>query len=171
MLEQWLGSSWSEVGLVVASTAAVFVAVIAYTRVVGLRSFSKMSSFDFAMTVAVGSIIATTAVTSSATLVNALIGLAVLYVLQIAIGVARVRFGAGAAVDNSPLLLMDGSKVLEDNLRSARLTHDDLAAKLREAGVARPEQVLAVVFETTGDVSVISGEGPLDRELLAGVRT
>jgi uncharacterized membrane protein YcaP (DUF421 family) len=123
------------------------------------------------MTVAVGSIIASTAVTSSATLVNALIGLAVLYLLQIVIGVARVRFGAGAAVDNTPLLLMDGPDVLDANLRQARLTHDDLRAKLREAGVARSEQVLAVVLETTGDVSVISGDGPLDRELLAGVRT
>jgi hypothetical protein len=38
------------------------------------------------------------------------------------------------------------------------------------AGVHRREQVHAVVLETTGDMSVLRGAGPFDRELLQGVR-
>ncbi len=63
--------------------------------------------------------------------------------------------GVTALVDNAPLLLMDGTEVLSDNLRRANMTEADLRAKLREANVTRLEQVRAVVMESTGDVSVL----------------
>jgi uncharacterized membrane protein YcaP (DUF421 family) len=75
-------------------------------------------------------------------------------------------------VDNQPLLLMDGSKILYENLKIARVSEGDLRNKLREANVTRLEQVKAVVFETTGDVSVLHAEDqkPLDDFLLEDVR-
>lgn len=47
---------------IVAATVVVYGAILYYTRLTGLRSFSKMSASDFAMTVAVGSLFASTAV-------------------------------------------------------------------------------------------------------------
>lgn len=58
-------------------------------------------------------------------------------------------------MDNSPLLLMDGGTILEENLRKARVTEGDLRSKLREANVTSLSQVKAVVFETTGNISVL----------------
>lgn len=58
-------------------------------------------------------------------------------------------------MDNSPLLLMDGETIIEDNLQKARVTMGDLRSKLREANATRLSQVKAVVFETTGDISVL----------------
>lgn len=160
---------WQELAQAAIAALTIYLAVIVATRLAGLRSFSKMSSFDFAMTVAIGSLIASAAsgqvaVSKSAT------GIGVLYVAQAAVAVLRRHGLLGGLVDNSPLLLMDGSDILEDNLASARMTKDDLVAKLREANVTTVGQVHAVVFETTGDVSVIHGEGPWDRDLLRGVR-
>ena len=53
---------------------------------------------------------------------------------------------------------MKGSGILEDNLKRARVTKGDLRAKLREANVTRRSQIRAVVFETTGDISVLHSE-------------
>lgn len=50
---------------------------------------------------------------------------------------------------------MRGSEILDDNLKEAEVTHDDLRAKLREANVTQLSQVKAVVMESTGDVSVL----------------
>ena len=47
---------------------------------------------------------------------------------------------------------------------------DDLRAKLREANVIHMGQVRAVVFETTGDVSVLHGGDGIDGALIGGVR-
>ena len=77
-------------------------------------------------------------------------------------------------VDNNPLLLMAGSEVISENLDRARMTEEDLKSKLRMAGVTHPDQVLAVVMEATGDVSVLkasddNGRG-LDLDLFSGVQ-
>ena len=168
-MESWLTTSWTNVWLVVVSTLSIFAAVIACARIAGLRSFSKMSGFDFASTVAVGSIIATIAV-SSASLLDGLVGLATLFVAQVLVALLRRRTAFSKIVDNRPVLLMAGERVLQGNLRRARIHERDLRAKLREANVSDISAVLAVVLETTGDVSVLSGEGPLDPRLLEGVR-
>ena len=65
MFADWIWTSWEQVGLVAASALAMVLVIIAIIRVVGLRSLSKMSSFDFAVTVAIGSIMASTVATST----------------------------------------------------------------------------------------------------------
>ncbi len=54
---------------------------------------------------------------------------------------------------------MDGETVIEDNLQKARVTRGDLRSKLPEANVTKLSHVKAVVFETTGDISVLHKDG------------
>lgn len=68
---------------------------------------------------------------------------------------------------------MDGSDLLQKSLASAGLIEADVAAQLRLAGATSREDVRAVILETSGDVSVILGEGGFDRLdplVAAGVR-
>jgi uncharacterized membrane protein YcaP (DUF421 family) len=170
IIELRLGTSWTELGVVALSTVLIFAAVIVATRMGGLRSFSKMSAFDFAMTVAVGSLLATIAVTD-ASLPAGLVALAVLFGMQVAIAALRRRSsGFADVVDNDPLLLMVDGRFLDDSLRRSRVTEDDVRAKLREANVLRYDQVRAVVLEATGDISVLHGDQAVDPDLLRDVR-
>jgi len=171
MLEKLIELSWSTVGQIAISALGIYLAVIIMTRICGKRSFSKMSSFDFAMTVAVGSIIATTVLSSTVNMVEGVVGLVAVYLLQITAALARRNKTVRNLMDNSPLLLMDGDTILEDNLRKARVTQGDLRSKLREANVTALSNVKAVVFETTGDISVLhkDGEEPLDLWLMKDV--
>ena len=82
------------------------------------------------MTVAVGSLIAM-AVSGQVAAATAVTGVAVLCAAQAGVAVLRRQGCLGGFVDNAPLLLMEDGVVLEDHLTSARLTHDDLRAKLR----------------------------------------
>lgn len=127
-----------------------------------------MSSFDFAMTVAVGSLIATTAVTKDPPLLQAVAALGAIYLLQLGVAFLRQRFDVvGHVVDNEPVLLMEDGRMLEEGLRKVEVTRADLMAKLREANVIRMSQVRAVVMETTGDISVL--HAPDDGESLEDV--
>lgn len=172
----WITARWSSLLLVAASAFGVYVAIVVFTRLAGLRAFSKMSSFDFAITVAFGTILGSTLLTRDPPLVQGIVGLGVLYLVQYLVSLLRrPPVHLSRLVDNEPLLLMDGSEILHENLEEGRMTEADLRAKLREANVRRWEDVQAVVMETTGDVSVLHGEGDrdgadLDRSLLAGVR-
>lgn len=154
-MENVFETSIESILIICINALGIYIAVIVFTRIAGKRSFSKMSSFDFAVTVAVGSIIASTVLSSSISLVDGAVGLFMVYLLQvIAAFLRRFRFFS-SLVDNTPLLLMDGSKILENNLKKANVTQGDIRAKLREANVIKLSQVRAVVFETTGDISVL----------------
>lgn len=165
-----LGASVPELAAGSIAALAIYVVVIVATRVAGLRSFSKMSAFDFAMTVAIGSLIAATA-SGQGSLLTVTVAVCILYSAQLGVAKLRRRGLLGGLVDNAPLLLMEDGRVLHDNLTTARVTLDDLHGKLREANVLGYDRVHAVVFETTGDISVLHGSGELDRRLLDNVRS
>jgi uncharacterized membrane protein YcaP (DUF421 family) len=169
VLLERLGASWTTLAVVVLSGLGVYVAVIALTRLAGVRSLAKMSSFDFAATVAVGSTIATTLV-GSTSLTAGVFGLAVLFGLQYLVATLRRRGLLLGVVDNEPLLLMADGQVLEGNLRHARVSREELFSQLRQHGIFTRAEVQAVVLETTGDVSVVRTGQPVDDDLLRGVR-
>ena len=169
MVADWLGTSPTRAALVAGSAVAYLFIIILAVRVVGLRSFSKMSSFDFAVTVAIGSLLATVTI-SDASLTDGAIAVAFLLGTQWTIAQLRQHTRLLKRIENQPVLLMEGPRFLDENLHHTRVTRADVLAKLRESNVTDRAQVLAVVLEATGDVSVLHGDGPLDPRLLEGVR-
>lgn len=168
----WIGP-WADAALrggLLAVAALLWVVLL--VRVVGLRSFSKMTSFDFVMTVAMGSLVAGASQSESWTaFVQTLAAMAGLFMAQFA--VARLRKGSTTfedAIQNEPALLMRDGRFLEAAMTRTRVSRTDIFAKLREANVTAMDEVRAVVLETTGDISVLHGEA-LERELLEGVAT
>ena len=157
-----------------ARTAVIILVVIALTRIQGLRSFSKMSIFDFALTIATGSLIATAIIDKSLDISLSIAAISAIFLFQAIIAWLRVHYPAiRTTVDNTPLLLMAGQKIYTENLKTARITKADLYAKLREANVLNTEQVVAVVLETTGDVSVLHDRDDVSlasADVLTGVR-
>lgn len=169
----WLTAEPSALAMVVVSTIIVYVAIIAYARFFGLRSFSKMSAFDFAMTIALGSLFASSISSPSPPILLSLFAFLLLFAGQKLVAIARRYTSLKHLVDNDPMLLMVDGRIIDENLRRTNVTEGDLLAKLREANVLDFSQVKAVVFETTGDVSVLHGHPreTLNPDLLKGVRT
>jgi len=145
--------------------------IIGLVRLVGLRSFSKMTSFDFVVTVATGTLLASAAQASQwASFTQTLLVILTLFALQYLL--SRFRFKSeplSEALSNTPVLLIREGTILDDVLQSRRVSRTDLFAKLREANVACLDDVHAAVLETTGDVSVLHGND-FDDRLLEGVR-
>jgi uncharacterized membrane protein YcaP (DUF421 family) len=170
----WIRAAGDAPLMIILSAVALYGLLILYTRLVGLRSFSKMSAFDFAITIAIGSVLASVTLWQKPTLWDGTVALGTLFALQFVVGTLRKRVpGVTTLIDNAPLLLMDGSEVQSGNLRRANMTEADLRAKLREANVTRLAQVRAVVMESTGDVSVLHAPPeapPLEEALLADVQ-
>lgn len=171
-MDKYFGLSTGALLAVFLSAVGIYCTVILFTRIAGKRSFSKMSSFDFAMTIAIGSIIGSTLLLASVNLITGIVGLASVYLLQQLVAYLRRFPSFGNIVENKPFLLMKGPHILEDNLRRARVTKGDLRAKLREANISKLSQVKVVVFETTGDISVLHAKEDQEVEewLLEDVR-
>ncbi|MBY4894103.1 DUF421 domain-containing protein [Rhodobacteraceae bacterium N5(2021)] len=140
--------------------ASGLVWVIVVVRLIGLRTFSKMTAFDFVATVATGSLLAGAAQASTwPTFFQA--NLSILVILGVQFVVAYLRRASHtslAFLQNTPIVLMRDGVIGEDALTRTRVSRGDLIAKLREANVLRASTVRAVVLETTGDISVLHGD-------------
>lgn len=178
MLSEWTTTGWTQVALIALSASAMYFTVVLLTRLAGVRSFSKMSGFDFAVTVAIGSVLASVITSKSPPVASGVAALAALFGLQIGMALLRSRFpSVQLLADNKPRLIMIGSEIQYDQLKKAKMTESDLWGKLREANVFQFSQVLAVFAETTGDVSVLHTkdqdrdvEPELLKDVIAGER-
>jgi len=153
----------------------IFIIIIVLTRIIGLRSFAKFTAYDFAFTIAIGSIISST-LTSSTSIARGGVAISGLLALTYIFSMLQKSFPKlDQLISNRPLLLMDGSKILMNNLNHSRIDKSQLIAKLREANVLNFEQVFAVVLESTGEISVlhkseVSSMEELNKNLLQDVR-
>ncbi|MDX1674464.1 MAG: hypothetical protein R3314_06705, partial [Longimicrobiales bacterium] len=56
----WIAMPLDAVAMLLLTAVGIYGTLILYTRLAGLRSFSKISSFDFAITVGMGTVLAGT---------------------------------------------------------------------------------------------------------------
>lgn len=108
--------------------------VLMLVRLLGLRSFSKMTAFDFVMT-PTGFLLAGAAQASDwKGLGQAVVGITGLFLFQYLAAVARRRSHmAELVLQNEPVFLMKDGEFIEAALKSTRVKSSDVYAKLREA--------------------------------------
>ncbi len=156
-----LFSGWSDmVGALIEAVVFYSYAVL-LLRLAGKTTVGTARIFDFVSTVAMGTMVGSTIISSSIALTTGLAGLTALVALQWSVAYASSRSGRFYRITtNTPRLLYDGSRFLDENLRFERITREDVLAKIREGGHPTLESVAAVVLETTGNVAVISSSVP-----------
>lgn len=171
-MENWVYASLPTLGKVLISVIVIFSVIILITRISGLRTFAKMSSFDFASTIAMGSVLASVVMSTNNSLLKGGLALAGIVTFQSIFSyvVRKFKFFR-KLLTNDPMMLMYQGKILKENLKKTNVGEDDLIAKLREANVIHFDQVLAVVLESTGDMSVLHSDkyDELPEKLLYGV--
>jgi len=172
-MKDWLLTDFDVLLKVFISTILIFSMLILLVRISGLRSFAKMSSIDFASTIAIGSVLASSILSESPSVLKGGMAVGFILLFQTIFSKLTLKFDwFDKLVSNQPMLLMDGETILYDNLHKANLSESDLMAKLREANVIQLSEVQAVILETTGDVSVLHCENKkkVDDILLKNIR-
>lgn len=154
--QTWFSIDWQQVIGIALSVIGFYFCLILFTRIVGLRSFSKLSSYDLAMTVGIGSILASTVLSKSTSLLQGVFAIGMLFMLQALLSIVRRKFKPfKALIDNQPIILMANGEYLYENLKQAKLSENDIKQILRKNGIKSKSEVFAVIMETTADISVI----------------
>ncbi|MFT5119948.1 MAG: uncharacterized membrane protein YcaP (DUF421 family) [Psychrobacter glaciei] len=157
--QTWFSIEWQQVLGISLSALGFYLGLMLFTRLMGLRSFSKLSSHDFAMTVGIGSILASTVLSDSPSLLQGLFAVAVLFMIQGVISVIRRKVKPlKSLIDNQAIILMAHGEYFLDNLKEANLSTSDVQEVLRKNGLKSKSEVFAVIMETTGDMSVIKND-------------
>ncbi|WP_092993240.1 DUF421 domain-containing protein [Thiohalomonas denitrificans] len=147
-----------------------YISLVFLLRISGRRTLSKMNAFDFVVTVALGSTLATILLNQNVALAQGALAFALLIGVQYAVtwSSVRARWFRGLVTGEPALLLYRGS-FLQAALVSARVTEDEVRAAVRSAGVATLNEVEAVVLETDGSFSVVPRNGGSGESSLTGV--
>ncbi|HVM00897.1 MAG TPA: YetF domain-containing protein [Egibacteraceae bacterium] len=141
--------------LVVAPLAYLILLLV--VRVSGKRALAKLNAFDLVVTVALGSVLASVAVSPNVSLASGAAAFGLLAGLQYAIAFLSVRMGAfQRLVKARPTLLVREGRLLDAALGHQRVTRAEVLQVLRQKGVASIDDVAAVVLETDGTLSVIT---------------
>ena len=149
-----------------------YVALIVRLRVSGKRTLSKMNAFDFVVTVALGSTLATVLLNKNVTFSEGMLAFALLIFLQFSITWLSVRYKAvSRLVKSEPALLVCQGNFLRTAMKQERITEDELLAVMRQNNLAGVEEAEAIVLETEGNLSVIKRTDRTNIPVLENVKS
>ena len=140
---------------VLAATALTYAYVIVLVRVSGKRTAASLTSFDWILNVAVGSLVAV-AMTSPDKVWPTLASITLVVLLQYI--VSKLAFHSdfvSRAVTAEPSLLVHQGRFMRDAMARTRVNEDEIAEALRSAGLTTLEQAGAVVMDPTGSLTVL----------------
>ncbi len=148
--------NWFGVLRVVIVGGLAYAALILVLRISGKRTLSKWNAFDFVVTIALGSTLATVLLSKDVRLAEGLTAFALLVGLQFLITWIAVRYPkADKIVKSSPTLLLKRGVFVDDKMINMRVAESEVLAAVRASGSASLADVEAVVLETDGSFSVV----------------
>ena len=148
--------SWASLGRTALLTVLGYAAMVTALRLSGKRTLAKMSAFDFVVTVALGSCLATIALNKTLPLAEGVLAFSLLIGLQFVLTWLSVRVRAVRwLLTSQPTLLLYQGELLPAALKASRVTPEEIYSAARQQGIADLRRVDAVILEPTGDISFL----------------
>lgn len=148
--------SWESIFRTTVITILAYVLLIFLLRVSGKRTLSKMNAFDFIVTIALGSTLATVMLNKNVAFADGILAFFLLIFLQYIITFLSARYKTiSNLVKSTPALLVYKGEMLKPVMKKERIAEDEIYAILRQKGIGSIEEADAIVLETDGSLTVI----------------
>lgn len=153
----WLFKNWSDVLRILVVGVASYAGLVLFLRISGKRTLSKMNAFDFVITVAFGSTVATILLNTRVSLVEGLTALALLILMQYSVAFFNSQSQLLHRITKSePRMLFYKGEFLDDALKHERVARSEVLQAIRSSGNESVESIEAVILETNGYFSVVT---------------
>jgi uncharacterized membrane protein YcaP (DUF421 family) len=134
----------------------VYVFLIVLLRVTGKRQVGQLAPFDLVLLLVLSNAVQNSMNGGDNSLVGGLISATTLVALNYGVGYLTYRNRElERLIEGQPEVLIHNGKLFEHVMARAQLTHHELNAALRQAGVASVEEVRSAILENNGSISVI----------------
>ncbi|WP_208588960.1 YetF domain-containing protein [Gracilibacillus suaedae] len=138
---------------------SAFLVLLLLTRIMGRKELRQLTFFNFVSGIAVGSIAASLVVNQNLEIWAGIYALSGWAILTIIMGVVDIKSKkARKVIEGQPAILIKQGKIMEGELRKARLDIDALHSLLRKKNVFSVTDVDYAIFETDGTLSVMKKE-------------
>lgn len=148
--------NWESIQRTLITGVLAYFSLILMLRISGKRTLSQMKEFDFIVTVALGSTLATVLLSKDISLLNGVTALALLIFLQYILAAGSVRSKRfSKLISSEPTLIFFKGNFLEKALKKERVTEAEVRSILRSQQVTALSTVEAIVIESNGQFSVV----------------
>ena len=148
-------------------TIILYLVLIFCVRLMGKRQIGQMEPSEFVVTMLVANLAAIPMENEGVPLYIGLIPMLTVLGTELVLSGAMLRsIRLRKLLCGKPVILIENGRILQENLRAARLTLDELAGHLREKDVLDIRTVQYAILETNGNLSVF----PFPSELPASAR-
>ncbi|MDB5226126.1 MAG: hypothetical protein JWN78_319 [Bacteroidota bacterium] len=144
---------------IVLRSSAVYVFMIVAFRIFGKRELTQLSIADLVLIVLISNAVQNAMVGENTSLIGGLTAGSVLFILNMTLGFLMFRYKRiRNLVQSVPLTLISNGKIVEQHMKEALITEDELCAAVREHGVESYKEVSLAILEVDGNISIISGD-------------
>jgi uncharacterized membrane protein YcaP (DUF421 family) len=168
-LAQWFGLIFSHPDLlgalaIAAKTALIYLFLIVGLRLLGKRELGQMSVYDLVLIVVISNSVQNAMVGSDNSLGGGLVAALVLLLINRLLTWLMVKNSHLAAwIEGDPVLIVRDGQILEQPMRKAGLTRDNVLAAMREHGIGNLEEVQMAVLEPDGIISIVPRQSTVHR--------
>lgn len=141
---------------IVLRATVIFVALYLLVRLMGKRELGQMTPFELIVLIVIGDLIQQGVTQNDFSLTGAIIAVSTIAFLAMAMSWATYLWPrAERLLEGEPRVIVRDGEILTDNLRRDRLTHSEIEAEMRLAGIGRMRDVAWAILETQGRISFI----------------
>ena len=125
-------------------------------RIVGRRELSSLGRIDLVLLVVLGDAIQQGLTQDDYSVTGAVVAVSALAIMQVTTSYISYRVKPFRKIlKGEPIILIEGGKLLNQNLRRERITADDVAEEMRTQQIAAFDQVQWAILESNGTISFI----------------
>lgn len=141
---------------IVLRSVFTYIILLVLGRIIGRKLISRITFFDFIVGVTIGSIGVRIALGSQESPFLAVISVIVITILVVItdyLDIGSINFRK--LVDGEPIILITNGKLLDYNLKKAKITINQLMMQLREKDIFNIEDVELASIESDGEVTAL----------------
>jgi uncharacterized membrane protein YcaP (DUF421 family) len=136
-------------------TILLYLILITVIRLMGKRQLGQMEPTEFVVTMLVANLAAIPMQDGGIPLLSGLVPILTVLGAEMILSFLALRWvPMRRLLCGKPVILIENGRILQDNLRRASITMDELTGHLREKNVLSIQQVQYTILETDGNFSV-----------------
>lgn len=141
----------------VISGAAIYLAVLVFTRITGRRTLAQTTVFDIVLLLLLAETAQGFLLRNDPSFTNFVVVLSTFGVIDVALSYLKLHSPlAQTLIDGAPTVLVRDGRILQDRLLRSRVTEEDVMESARlNYGIATLEEIDAAILETGGGISII----------------
>lgn len=142
---------------IVLRAVSIYLILLVVFRIVGRRSLAQITTFDAVLLLIIGEATQQALLGDDFSVTNGAMVVITLVTADWVLAVVKSRRPALERVlDGSPVVLVDGGRLIDDRLERAGVDESDILEAARSSqGLERLDQIKYAVLERGGDISII----------------